>query len=380
MRAAFLFTATLGAILAGPALSAQTAPGAPTPVAPRRVGGELRFTAISAGAHHNCALTAEGRAYCWGRNNAGQLGDSSTTDRDTPVAVAGGLTFLQISAGAAHTCAVTTDDEPYCWGANQQGQLGSGGRVDTPYPLRVGGAGSRLAAHQITAGGRHSCATQKHWDKGYRAVCWGKNEEGQLGTIATDDTALPTEAFGVIRYVSITAGDLHTCGATDNGKVFCWGANERGQLGNGSITFSRAPFLTRMNRRVQFTQVVAGAFHTCALTSEREVYCWGENTAGQVGHGKGSSRVMFPALVRDTIGFTSLAAGGATTCALRPDGTAACWGSNQAGQYGMPASSGGRVPVAALPGTTWKVVSLGPAHGCGIGPDGAASCWGTLDP
>ena len=377
MRASFLSIAALGAVLVGPGLAAQSAPAAASPTVPRNVSGELRFTTISAGAHHDCGLTAEGRAYCWGRNTTGQLGDSTTTDRAAPTPVAGEFTFRRISAGGQHTCAITTEDEPYCWGSNVHGQLGNGGRATALYPFRVAG---NLRAHEISAGLLHTCATQKHWDKQYRAVCWGKNDQGQLGSLSPDDATLPTETFGVIRYLSIASGDLHSCGATEEGKIFCWGANERGQLGNGSITFSRVPFLTRVNRREKFTQVVAGALHTCALTSESEVYCWGENTAGQVGNGKNSGRVLFPALLRDSVGFVGLVAGGAATCALRADGSAACWGSNQTGQFGSAASAGSRAPVAALAGTTWKALSLGPAHGCGLGPDGAASCWGVLEP
>ena len=339
MRASFLL---LSAALAAPlfprgTLAGQSSPAAPVP--PRGVVTDLRFTSIAAGGSHSCGLTAEGRAYCWGRNNAGQLGDSTTTDRATPVPVVGGLTFLQISTGGEHTCAVSSDDEPLCWGGNQHGQLGTGTRGNTPHPRRVGGESGKMRAVQIAAGGSHTCMTQKHWDKQHRAMCWGKNDQGQLGTMTPGDAALPGETFGVIQYLSIAAGDLHSCGATEEGKVFCWGANVRGQLGNGSITFSRVPFLTRMNRREKFTQVVAGGLHTCALTTEREVYCWGENTDGQVGNGKTGGRVLFPALLRDSLGFTGVVAGGASTCALRPDGSAACWGSNRQGQFGTPASS-----------------------------------------
>ena len=365
------FTRSVGVVVgltAGQALSAQTAS--------HTVSEELHFASVVAGGAHSCGLTTEGKAYCWGRNNSGQLGDSSMTDRATPVPVVGGIVFRQLSAGSQHTCGVSTDDEPFCWGANEHGQLGNGGRVAANRPTPVGGS---LLVTLISAGGQHTCATRKHWDKQDRALCWGSNQFGQLGDMEQDDSALPVETFGVIQYVSIASGDMHTCGATRQGKVFCWGGNERGQLGNGSITFSRVPFLGRMNRRVQFVQVVSGSTHTCGLTAEGQVYCWGDNGAGQVGSGKGPGRAMFPTLVKEAVGYTTVTAGGATSCGLKGDGSAFCWGANDAGQYGA-AGAASRLPVAALQGSAWQGLSLGTSHGCGIKTDGLVACWGKTQP
>src|SRR5262245_3883349 len=81
---------------------------------------------ISSGGLHTCGVASDGRAYCWGYNAFGQLGDGTTTDRHAPVAVAGGLRFTHVSAGTYHTCGATTDDRVFCWGINDQGQLGDG--------------------------------------------------------------------------------------------------------------------------------------------------------------------------------------------------------------------------------------------------------------
>lgn len=355
--------------------SASLLSGQDSAAAPRSVSDGIRFASITAGGGHTCGLTAAGQAYCWGRNGVGQLGDSSTTDRPTPVLVWGGIVFRQLAAGARHTCGLTTDDEAYCWGDNSHGQLGNGGRSNIDHPFRVA---SETQFILITAGAQHTCATEKHWERQDRVRCWGSNSHGQLGTISTEDSSLPAEAFGVIRYASVAAGDLHTCGATKQGKVFCWGANTRGQLGNASSASSGVPFLTRMNRRVTFTKVAAGTAHSCALTSEGEVYCWGDNAAGQLGTGKGG-RVLYPVLLRDAQGLTALSAGGNVTCGLKQDGSASCWGSNANGQFGTAFGPGSPVPAPALPGTTLTALSLGRAHACGLQPDGAGLCWGRLE-
>lgn len=96
-------------------------------------------TRLAAGAVSTCALTANGRAYCWGQNVHGELGDGTRENRSTPVPVAGGLSFRSIYAGGALTCGFTDDGTEYCWGLNQSGQLGDGTRQSRAVPTRVGG-------------------------------------------------------------------------------------------------------------------------------------------------------------------------------------------------------------------------------------------------
>jgi hypothetical protein len=91
---------------------------------PSTYAGAPAFTSLTVGGAHACALTADATAYCWGANNFGQLGDSSTTRRNSPTRVAGDLRFTQISAGFLHTCGLTTNGAVACWGNNRSGELG----------------------------------------------------------------------------------------------------------------------------------------------------------------------------------------------------------------------------------------------------------------
>ncbi|HEX6434728.1 MAG TPA: hypothetical protein VFZ87_10820, partial [Gemmatimonadales bacterium] len=134
----------------------------------------LSFRQVSAGFNHTCGVTTENRAYCWGRNKRGQLGDGTTTTRLTPVAVAGGLPFRQVSTAFSHTCGVTTENRAYCWGNGGSGRLGDGTALDRLAPVAVAGG---LPFRQISAAYGHTCAVTTN----DRAYCWGLNRDGRLG-------------------------------------------------------------------------------------------------------------------------------------------------------------------------------------------------------
>lgn len=155
---------------------------------PTAVAGGLRFAAISARATaHTCGLTTAGTAYCWGYNVDGELGDGTTSGRLTPTAVAGGVTFTMLSIGhlGSDSCGVSAGGEAYCWGKNDSGQLGDGTTTDRWLPTRVAGA---LVFASISTSLNHSCGLTRA-GIGY---CWGDNSAGQLGDGTTTQRLVPT--------------------------------------------------------------------------------------------------------------------------------------------------------------------------------------------
>ena len=202
---------------------------------------------VGSGDGFSCAITAYGDAYCWGLNNAGQLGDGTTIDRSSPVAVSGGLKFsaATFAVGAGHACALTSDGSAYCWGRNDFGQLGDGTAVSRSAPVAVRGG---IHFTSLAAGGQHTCGLTSAG----AAYCWGANGYGQLGTGAvfpsstTPVKVAGSNVFGRVTAESsvfgpITAGAGHTCALTTTSVAYCWGLNADGQLGDGTTVNRSVP-------------------------------------------------------------------------------------------------------------------------------------------
>ena len=194
-------------------------------------------SAIAAGSYHTCALTSTGAVKCWGYNGDGELGDSTTTDRAAPVAVTGLSSGVNaIAAGAQHTCALMSTGAVKCWGNNGYGELGDSTTTERVTPVAVTGLSSGVNA--IAAGAQHSCALTS----GGAVKCWGRNDYGQLGDSTTTGRVTPVAVTGLSSGVSaIATGSQHTCALTSGGAVKCWGNNGSGRLGNGTTTNSPTP-------------------------------------------------------------------------------------------------------------------------------------------
>ena len=291
---------------------------------PSAVGPELRFVAIAPGLGHSCAIARGGTAWCWGENDHGQLGDRTLSARGSPVRAAAGHTFRTIAAGAAHTCGLDTGGAAWCWGSDAHGQLGDRGSADRSTPVAVAGG---LRFRSLDVGWNFTCGL----NEGGRAYCWGDNSAGQLGDGTTLDRRQPSAVQGNIEFQAVTAGSAHACGVTRGGEAYCWGRNASGELGDGSTSPRSTPVRVRGNER--FVAIAAGAVHTCAVATDGEGWCWGRNTYGQLGNG-GTSDSGDPVRVAGGHTFTSVRAFGSHTCGTTVSGEAFCWGYNSDGQLG----------------------------------------------
>jgi alpha-tubulin suppressor-like RCC1 family protein len=333
----------------------------------------LATVQVATGAAHTCALAPSGQTYCWGLNAQGQLGDNTTTQRNTPVAVQqGAVTFTSITAGNSFTCGLTSAGATYCWGYNGWGQLGDNTTTqrNTPVAVQQGG----VAFTSITAGLDHTCGLTGAG----AAWCWGRNEYGRLGDNSVTRRLTPVAVQqGGVTFASISAGYAHTCGLTGAGQAYCWGLNYYGQLGDNTTTDRWTPVLVQQ-AAVTFASIFASSSHTCGLTGAGAAWCWGFNGYGQLGDNTTTQRNV-PTAVSGGVIFTSITAGGYHTCGLTSAGAAYCWGYNGNGRLGDNTTTERHTPVAVSGGFNWSTVvsSEAASHTCAVKLSSQLIyCWG----
>lgn len=327
---------------------------------------------VAAGRAHTCAADYSGTVSCWGRNETGQVGDGTTSDRSTPVTVAEGVNVGGLATGGiltnwrSHSCAID-DGSVVCWGYNGQGQVGDGTNVDRarPTPIELSDVSS------LSAGGRHTCAAT---DDG-TLWCWGDDDFGQLGVPGEEAQTSPQRVGAISNVVQVCAGQDHTCARTFAGTVDCWGRNESGQLGLGDTVDRDAPARAFGTASARAVHIACGEAHTCLVVEDGSVRCWGNNDRGQAGQAVGAS-VSAPAIVAldDAV---ELALGGKVSCARRRSGVVSCWGANMFGQLGRGDTGGtSSDPVDVAEITDALRIAYGSDHGCAIRASGELWCWG----
>ncbi|WP_411279427.1 RCC1 domain-containing protein [Gemmatimonas sp.] len=360
---------------------------------PVTVSGSRQYARVSAGFFHSCAVTTGGEGWCWGSNEYLQLGAASTPTfcerlgcSRTPLRVAAALVLADIAAGVTSTCALTTEGRAYCWGGGYPGvasQLGDSAIGSSATPVRVQ-TDSTFA--QISVGGAHSCALTASGT----ALCWGGNQFGQLGNGTVTSSEAPVVVSSTIRFASISASSTTTCAVSLNGIGYCWGSNRWGQMGVGDVPYNSLGLSERRPRGVsgdlRWTQIAAGFEHTCGVTTTGAALCWGLNeSAGQLGDGTSISHRGVPGPVAGGRSYDGIAAGAVATCAHTLGNELYCWGSNYFGGLGNGQTQAGGVnrPVKNIGGSfrggdaaRQHSLGLGSSHGCAIQTDGSVRCWG----
>ena len=322
---------------------------------------------LALGDSHSCALAEEGIVKCWGAGGGGRLGHGGTPSSSAPVTTssAGGAALsdvIQVSAGAEHTCGLTASGGVKCWGNGANGRLGHNVLTSSVSPVAVkdvAGTGTLSGIVQISLGQEHTCAVTS----AMKVLCWGKGDFGRLGHDATTDSSLPVfvkdvsgagELSGIVQ---VSAGAQHSCALSIEGQVFCWGKGSDGRLGNRQTADKTLPVSvfagsTGSALLRNIIQISAGDWHICALTEGGEVRCWGHNgSQGKLGNRETSNKHYPVSVLAGATGSTHLAgvvqvkSAGAHSCALLSSGQVKCWGSGEYGKLGNNGTANKRYPV-----------------------------------
>ena len=250
----------------------------------------------------------------------------------------GVVSFKAVSAGKSHVCAIDGNTgQLYCWGSNQFGQLGLGNQTlqtcqgnvpcqPAPTPVSPG-----VVFTSVTAGQDFTCAL----DNSNSAYCWGHNNVGQLGNGTTTDSNIPVKVAGNHQFQAISSGGDHACAIdtslqASGGHVWCWGQNSLGQLGSpiattgicgpsSSCRSTPVEQLTSYQQSNFYHAVSAGFSHTCAILVSAALQCWGDNSSGQLGNGQTSSGPNADPVTPSGT-FIQVSAGVAYTCAVTAPG------------------------------------------------------------
>jgi len=354
--------------------TSQTCSGYVCSAAPISVTSIGTVTAVAGGSGHTLAVASDGSVWAWGRNESGQLGNPSVSvctycQSTTPVQVSGlPGPVVAVSAGFEHSLALTSSGAVYAWGSNGQGELGDGTTTNRNSAVPVTGLPANIVA--IAAGGWHSLALTSSWT----VYAWGDNTYGELGDGTTTDQFTPEALSGLPTITAISAHAFNGMALASTGVVYDWGDNRFGQLGDATTSQSNSPVTVSGLTGVQ--AIAQGGGQGLALTSTGAVYAWGDNDFGELGvtvttacpyeYYCSTTPVLVPGL---PAGITAIAAGGGSNMALSASGMVWTWGENSLGQLGVGGNNADTVnpvpaPATGLTGVT-AIVS-GDAHALAI--------------
>ncbi len=252
---------------------------------------EGRWDSVSAGTSHTCG-TSNNKLFCWG-TGLGILGlDTMVASVPTVVPAKNREVWSYVSVNEDHSCVIDLEQGLYCWGFNDDGKVGVGSLEPVRSPTAVKYADEEHI-RAVSAGYNHTCGIF-----GESLYCWGKGDMGQLGQGGFDDANRP-EKIGFEGPFQISSGTLHTCAVNKQNQVYCWGDGFYGQLGINQKKVNIAkPAHVDENGGADWLSVSAGEYHTCGIRGKDELWCWGRNNSFQLGLDGGAGERLIPNKLR----------------------------------------------------------------------------------
>lgn len=342
----------------------------------------LKRGQLAAGAWHSCMIDAQSRAWCWGGNAYGAVGngkhgwrgrsedevvEDSVARQPTLVSLRGGL--VNVAAGGLSSCGIDTESALWCWGAHEYPESPDG-LADVPRTRSVGGPVRALAL-----GTTHHCAVRR--DK--TLWCWGDNSSGQIEPGAKRTTlkqAVEIESLGKT-VESVALSNDATCVLKDDHSVWCWGGNNHGELGIGKPGNQLNP-TQALPPEARVVELAGGAEHFCARLEGGGLSCWGKAIQGQLGEESEPRARMssVPLPMKKKIDAIQISLGPHFSGALDSFGNVWLWGSNITQVMGDSSLSDSAIPIRVQGLCPAVQFSAGGGHVCAICEDESVWCWG----
>lgn len=358
-----------------------TTGGTVVQVAPPPLRADVPTVSVSAGGEGSMAIASSGNTYFWGSPGFGSVDDIVRN----PAAVSSPTPFSAISAGYDHRLAIGLDGKTYAWGLGDYGVLGTGDSNDQVDPVEVQ-VPDGVKFTQVSAGVEHSIALG---DDGI-VYAWGRNKSGQLGddTLVNKSVPVAVHLPQGLEIVKISAGWDYSVVLTANSQIWAWGVL-RDITGNKDDKAVKVPVQLQNPDDLSFADISAGTAHVALLSSDGEIYGFGQNLDGQLGIGATNKGAYVPTKAQTPAGvtFEKVTAGGGFSEALSSDGVIYAWGRSMSGELGIGTNErcagpwdeymcSTPTPIKAPTRVSFIDVDAGSTHSLAVGTNGLTYAWG----
>jgi alpha-tubulin suppressor-like RCC1 family protein len=369
-----LYLGKLGVLILTAVITAAFLQAAPVKTLAYDMGKARSFNPIRLGKFHSAVITANGDLYTWGQNYYGELGLGDTVRRYLPAKVEGLSNVSAVSLGYHTSAAITANGDLYLWGSNFRRQLGYSRYDNKHTPTKVNNISNVVA---VSVSEYNYAAITANGD----LYTWGRRFSGVGDRNSAKNENRPAKVAGLTDVVAVSIGNFlggypYNAAVTANGDLYTWGDNIYGQLGHGDTQDKYSP--TKVAGLTNVVAVSLGGSHSAAITANGDLYTWGYNEYGELGHGDNDNRHI-PTKVESLANVAAVSLGGSHSAAITANGDLYYWGFDHSIENAQFPTKYNHhtLPVKAESSDRFAALSLGQIHGAAMTAKGEFYTWGS---